>query len=55
MTVNDAIAKMQMMVDMKLITGEEPFGVFRSNSFDEAELIHIECEWEDKGNVVYIE
>lgn len=60
MTVKDAIAKMQMMIDMKLITGEEPFGVFRSNYledvyFEEAEVIHIECDWEDKGNVVYIE
>jgi hypothetical protein len=23
--------------------------------FEEAEVIHIEREWEDKGNVVYIE
>lgn len=60
MTVNEAIALMQMMIQNGSITGNEPLGYFNfagycNGHFDEANSIGVECEWEDKGNVVYIE
>ena len=60
MTVNEAIEQMQMMIENGSITGDEPLGYFNfagycNGYFDEANAIGVECEWEDKGNVVYIE
>lgn len=54
------MVQLQMMIDYGIITGIEPFGVFRSNYlddvyFDEAVDISVENNWENKDNVVYIE
>jgi hypothetical protein len=63
MTVNEIITKLQKMISNGEITGNERFGRFKwaddyGEYFGEAEGIYIEekwKDWEDHGNVVYID
>ena len=59
MTVNEVIQKLQSMIALGEITGDELFGTFRQDwareeYFDEATSISIEANWYKDSNVVYI-